>query len=326
MAWRLLVYLACAASLAGCLNTFEEPEHLQPHYIRIVNLDVSPARVLSQEIALNVTTTLDNRGGADSDPVRLYAKAYSEDRGFLIAENATEVGIVRANTTRAVPLHLTVPREGSVRIDVALFEADLGKERASVSARNLGSVEPEILDTGLRVMDVDFLVGEVTNGTPPRVRIQTDLYITNEGTSTSEDLQVQVKAREVQTSLVADVQWVGTGAIEPQTTAIRTVNLTVPDDYNYVFEIVTWRDQTIVARSEGAVQLAPTFVKRNDTEIVTTDTNVNDFVKPTPVTMAPTYEYGAPHVGAPTPSVPGPALAVVVLALAAVALALRRRS
>ena len=318
----LLALVALCSASAGCLNEFEEPE--KPHFVRIANIDVQPERVLSQDVLLNVSVTLDNRGGGASDPIRLEAKAYSEERGFLLVTNETDVGSVSGDTTREVPLGLRVPREGGVRIEVVLFEADLGKERASVTARNLGSLAPEVFDTGLRVSDVDFLVAETTNESgSTRARIETLLYVTNEGDSGSEDLQVQVKAREVQTGLVADVGWVGTGSVAPAATVIRSVNLTVPDGYNYVFEIVMWRGQTIVARSEGTVQLAPTFVKPTGTEIVTTDPKVDDFVSrgPTPGTAAPGFHGG----GTPAPAVPGPSALALLLALGAGALVLRRR-
>lgn len=325
----LFLVVACVA-LAGCMNTFEEPAPPpEPHYVRIVNVDVAPHRVLSQAVDLNVSTTLDNRGGGDSDELRLEAKAYSEERGFLLVENATRVGIVPGDTTREVALHLRVPREGGVRIEIVLFEAELGKERASVSARNLGSLEPEVLDTGLRVSGVDFLVLEVTNDSgSQRARIRTDLYVTNEGDAASEDLQVQVKAREVQTGLVADVGWVGTGTVNSGATTVRSLNLTVPDDYNYVFEILTWRGEVIVARSEGTVQLAPTFVKSNDTEIVTTDPRVGDFVPIRQPTAFPTHPGGSYADGSAvaTPRVPGPAFAAVLAAALAAALVLRRKA
>lgn len=331
MGWRILAATLPVALLAGCLNTFEEPaEPARPHFLRIVTLDVSPARVLSQDVVLNVSTTLDNRGGGESDPVRLLVKAYSEERGFLLTENESFVGIVAPDTSRVVPVHLSVPREGGVRIDVAVIEADLGTQRASVYARNLAGLEPEVLDTGLRVSGVDFLVQEITNDTGrARAQIQTDLYITNEGDAASEDLQVQVKARELQTSLVADVAWVGTGSIAPSETAIRSVNLTVPDEYNYVFEILTWRGQTVVARYEDYVRLAPTFTKPTNTELVTTNPNLGDFAPTTPTTGYPTWSGdmsgGGMSPTAPTPKVPGVEVALLALAVVGAALTLRRR-
>ena len=317
---RWTVALVLLAASAGCLNTFEEPE--APHDVRIVGIDVEPATVFAQDVLLLVTTALDNRGGGASGSIRLEVKAYSEERGFLLVENETTRDALPPDRSSEVELGLRVPREGGVRIEVLLYEDDLGSERASVTARNLGSLEPNILDTGLRISDVDFLVLGVANDTgTTRATIRADLYVTNEGQAASEDLRVQVKAREAQTGLVADIQWVTTSSVAPGATVIRSVNLTVPDDYNYVFEILTWRGDAVVARSEGTVQLAPTFVKPTDTEVVTTDPNVGDFARPgSPPTAYPTADGSYAE-----PAVPGPAPALVLAAVAALALVLRRR-
>lgn len=316
--------LALALASAGCLN-----EYTDPHFLQIVGLDLAPARVLSTDVVLNVTANLDNRGGGETGALRLEAKAYSEEKGFLLAENATEVGALEGDTSRAVSLQVKVPREGSVRVDVTVFEDEQGRQRASVTARNLHTLEPEVVDTGVRISDMDFLVQGVTgDGNATRATIQTDLYLTNEGRDVSENLRLQVKARELSTSLVADVQWLETGGITPGTTVIRSVNLTVPDAYNYVFEILTWRGDVIIARSEGNVQLAPTFQKPTDTEVVTTNPNVQDFLtRPTAPTSATYYEGGQFGGGAatPTPKVPGFTAGALAIAVLGAALVLARR-
>lgn len=333
---RALLVLLPALLAAGCLNDFPEPT--RPHHVQIGKLELSPEQVLSQDVVLNVTAILDNRGGGGSGQLRLVAKAFSENTGFLLADEEVAVGVLPGDTTRPVSLRLTVPREGSVRFDVTLLEDDLARQQSSISARNLQALEPEVLDTGLRISDVDFLVRGVTpgpgaNGTGnrsgQRATIQADLYVTNEGRGPSEDLRVQVKAREVSTRLVSDAAWATTGVIDAGTTVIRSANLTVPDGYNYVFEILTWRGDVIVARHEGVVQLAPTFERPKDQEVVAGDPNVLDFVTPT---TSPTF-FGGDRLGGsgpgptPAPEVPGfGAGALVVALLAATVLLARRRA
>ena len=328
-----LLVLLLPVALAGCLN-----EHEPAHHLRVLGVDVQPARVLSTDVDRNVTASLDNRGGGDAEDVRLVAKAYSEEKGFLLFENESLVGVIPGDTTRAVSMHVTVPREGNARIEVVVFEEDQGRMSASVTARNLQTLEPEVFDTGLRISDVDFRVQRVDgSGNGTRATIQTDLYLTNEGKDVSENLRLQVKARELSTRLVADVQWLDTGGVLAGTTVIRSVNLTVPDRYNYVFEILTWRSDVIIARSEDYVQLAPTFEKPKDSEVVTTGADVRDFL------AAPTYAMdGAlrgekshsggmyypptPSGATPQPRVPGFTAAALALAAGAALLLARRRS
>lgn len=317
--------LALSGALAGCLQEFEDP-----HHVRIVGVDLAPASVLSQDVVLNVTSTLDNRGGGASGELKLVAKAYSEESGFLVAENETRVGRLAGDTTMPVGTFLRVPRAGAIRIDVSIFEDEQGLQSASVSARNLGALDPQVLDTGLRVRDMDFLVRNVTTeGNLTRARIQADLYVTNEGDAASEDLRVQVKAREIQTRLVADVAWIETGSIPPGATVIRSADLTVADDYNYLIEVVTWRGDVVVARNEDTVQLAPTFVKPTDQELVTTNPNVNDFLqKGNQLTSPTSYEGDFAAGRSAEPAVPGPGAAAALLALVVAFLVVlaRRRS
>ena len=77
-----------------------------------------------------------------------------------------------------------------------------------------------------------------------------------------------VKVREMDAGLLADKVWTQTGEIKPETTVIRSVNLTMPDQYNYIVEVLIWNNDTIVKRGEGYIQLSPKVkVKdRNTTE------------------------------------------------------------
>ncbi len=313
-AW-LVVLLVPLVLGAGCLKSFDEPSR-----VNITTIDLSPERVLSSTVELNLTTYLDNAGGGTTGALRLLAKAYSQDTGFLIAHTEDNLTPLPGLTTRGVTQQLAVPREGSIRIDITLFEDGHALRVGSITARNLGVLKPDVFETGLKIGEMDFTVEEVVEGARgngTRVRIEAGLYFTNEATTPSEDLRVQVKARETPTQLVADTQWLTTGTISPGTTIIRTTNLTVPDGYNYIVEILTWRGDVIVDRAEGRVQLAPTFVVPKDQEFVVTNPNVNDFIRPpTSPTATPGYpQYGAPDSATGVPSI------TLVASLVAVAIA-----
>ena len=74
------------------------------------------------------------------------------------------------------------------------------------------------------------------------------------------------------------------------------------------------------------VQLAPTFTKPTNQELVTTDPNVNDFLRGGQFDSSPGAQEGRMSGSAPEPTVPGPGLAAVLLAIAvASVLALARR-
>jgi len=101
---------------------------------------------------------------------------------------------------------------------------------------------------------MDFRVKKVEGG---KVLVESDIYLTNEGRETSKDFRMLVKVREMDAGLLADKIWTRTGEIKPEATIIQTVNLTMPDQYNYVVEVLIWNNDTIVERGEGYIQLSP---------------------------------------------------------------------
>jgi PGF-CTERM protein len=78
--------------------------------------------------------------------------------------------------------------------------------------------------------------------------------------------------------LVADKEWTSSGEIEPEETAIRSVNLTVPNGYNYVVEISVWDGNTIVNTDEDYVQLNPERVINRDQLVQNKNINTADFL------------------------------------------------
>jgi hypothetical protein len=89
------------------------------------------------------------------------------------------------------------------------------------------------------------------------------------------------KVREMDSGLIADKVWTQTGEIKPETTTIRSVNLTMPDQYNYVVEIIIWNNDTIIKSGEDYIQLSPNKkVEKSTTE--TRKIQTSDFISNPP--------------------------------------------
>jgi PGF-CTERM protein len=107
-------------------------------------------------------------------------------------------------------------------------------------------------------------------------------------------------------------------SIQPDATRVSSVSLSVPDQYNYVVEVLVWKNDTIVKRGEGYVRLRPGMMVKNDTQFVTRQIETSKFVgesgysypMPVPTTKSPGF--GAP-------------LALVALGSLAVLVHLRRQ-
>ena len=265
----LCTILIISLMTCGCLQDFEESQ------LTIAETDISPERVTSTDVLLNVTTYVENRGDGESGDAKLILKAFDSASGLLVGVTTTSAGSIDKDKTLPVSQLISVEREGGYRIDVVLFEDDKRLRRQSLQISGIGDLTPNIHDIGIKVQEMDFLVENVTDS---RVVIGVDLYLTNEGDSTSEDLSMLVKAREVDAGLLADKIWITTGSIKKETTIIRSCDIAVPDGYNYIVEALIWKNDTIVERGEGVVQLNPTRTIPKDEEIISDKIRVDDFM------------------------------------------------
>ncbi len=279
----LCTILIISLVTCGCLRDFEESR------LGIAEIDISPERVTSTDVLLNVTTYVENRGDGGSGDAKLILKAFDSTSGLLVGETTTSAGSIDEDKTMPVLQQISVEREGGYRIDVVLFEDDKRLRQRSMQIYDIGSLTPNIHDIGIKIQEMDFLVENVTDS---RVVIGVDLYLTNEGDSTSEDLSMLVKAREVDAGLLADKIWITTGSIKKETTIIRSCDIAVPDGYNYIVEALIWKNDTIVERGEGVVQLNPKRTIPKDEEIVSDKIRVDDFIP-----EAEAREYGESPAG-----------------------------
>jgi hypothetical protein len=271
-----------ALMTGGCLQDFEESR------LRVNDIDISAERITSTNVLLNVTTYVENNGNGESGEVKLILKAFDSMSGLLVDETATSAGHINKDKTIPVAQLINVERDGGYRIDIVLFEDDERLRQRSVKISGIGDLIPNINDIGIRIQEMDFLVENVTDS---RVTISVDIYLTNEGGCTSEDLPMLVKAREVDAGLLADKVWITTGKIEKEKTIINSCDIAVPDGYNYIVEALIWRNDTIVERGEGVVQLNPKRTIPADEEIISDEIHAEDFM-PTPAPTPAEMEYG----------------------------------
>jgi hypothetical protein len=135
---------------------------------------------------------------------------------------------------------------------------------------------------------MDVKVKKVEDG---KVLVESDIYITNEGRETSSDFLMLVKVREMDAGLLADKVWTQTDEIKPEATVIRSVNLTMPDQYNYIVEVLIWNNDTIVRRGEGYIQLNPAVEVKDQTETESKKIQTSEFEYVDENEMVPEEEY-----------------------------------
>ena len=322
MAWNkstiiqifILTSILLAFTLSsGCLRSFEEESRL-----RITNMDISAKEVKSAFVDIDVTTYVENYYGDSSKNTSLLLKAFSTRTGLLEVQTQDDLGIINKGDTVTITQSLKLQKEGGYRIVAVLFEEDKRKNTGEITIYSLENLPADVQDIGIEVAGMDFLVREVDGGS---VVIQTDLYLTNEGTATSGDYQMLIKAREMDARLLADKEWMQTGSIKPETTVIRSLNLTVPNNYNYVVEVLIWNNDTIVKRGEDYVQLKPQMTIDAGTKVETKHIETSDFIVPEEA-MKDSVWYGDER---PVEEEPGFEILMGIFAILSVVLLQRRR-
>ena len=272
----LLLSLVAVVALSGCLSSSEK------NPLMVKNMEIVQGQIKTSTIELKVTTYIENTGDGSasktSKNTSLQLKATSTDKDFLVNQTTTFVGKIAPGKTVNVTQTLVLPKKGGYKLEALLFEEGKEVDTGSRTVYNLESLPADSKVIGLRIDGIDFLVRKAAEG---RVVIQSDIYVTNFGARTSQDYQLMIKATDIDSKLVADKQWSNTGLIAPDATAIRSVNLTVPDRYNYVVDVLIWSNSTIVGQGQDYVQLNATTMLSDKERLASRGTNTGIFVTET---------------------------------------------
>lgn len=267
----LLIVLVSATS-SGCLRDFDEQES---SHLGIRDVELSADSVKSTYAWLNVTTYVENMGADSDSNATVVLKVFNKNTGLLEKKQEARIGPIEQWETKAVSQSISLLKSEDYRISTTIMDdGQLSYER-KMTLTGLDTLQNDMHDTGIQIETIDFLVRETSS---KGVVIQNDIYLKNEGLETSRDYKILIKAREMDARLVADKEWISSGEIKPEETAIRSVNLTVPAGYNYVVEISVWDGNTIVNTDEDYMQLNPEEVIDKDQLVQNKDINTADFL------------------------------------------------
>ncbi len=314
--------------IKGDVLTTEMP-YIPPSSLSIRDVDVKPVEVTSAEVIANVTAYIDHNGGKMQNASMLI-RAISSGTGLLETQVSTPIPQVEPDTpkTIAVSANLKVERNGGYNLNILLFDNGSITDSGSVSISGLDALTPELKQSGVVLSNIDFTVSNVS---ADRVSIKSDIYLENKGADASENLNVIVKAREAASNLLADKTGTETGIIASEATAVKSVQLVVPDGYNYMVVVELWRRDTLINSWEKPVLLAPTKTVPQGSTEKNINIEVSKFQRegvsgmpsgagyPYPM-VTPTYA-PAPY---PVPKTPGFEIFAAVSALL-IAFVLRRR-
>ncbi|WP_321419809.1 PGF-CTERM sorting domain-containing protein [uncultured Methanomethylovorans sp.] len=308
--------LALAIFASGCIKNFEEESN-----IIITDTELSADKVTSSFVDINVTTYILHTSGVQKNDTSLELKVFDSNTDFLKSRKVIDIGHIKEGEKSSVSQSIRLPREGTYRVEFMLSDGNKTKSTAEIYLSGLERLKTDVQEIGIGIDSMDFLVRKVVGN---NVVIETDVYLTNSGSLATEDYKMLVKAREMDARLIADKVWTTTGLIGPEETVVRSVNLTVPDNYNYVVEVLIWKDNVLVKRGEDYVQLNPQKVIDKNKTVESKDIVTSDFIVETPTMPGEMPAYNeTPYEGTQTPGF-GSGLAII--SLIAAFFIFRRRS
>ncbi|MFA0821747.1 MAG: PGF-CTERM sorting domain-containing protein [Methanomethylovorans sp.] len=313
--YLIVIFLLTLVSLSsGCIKNFEKESN-----IIITDTELSADKVTSSFVDINVTTYILHTSGVQKNDTSLQLKVFDSNTDFLKSRKVIEVGPIKEGETSSVSQSIRLPREGTYRVEFVLSDGNKTKSTAEIYLSGLERLKTDVQEIGIGIDSIDFLVRKVVGN---NVVIESDVYLTNSGSNVSQDYKMLVKAREMDARLIADKVWTTTGLIGPEETVVRSVNLTVPDNYNYVVEVLVWKDNVLVKRGEDYVQLNPQKVIDKNKTVESKDIVTSDFVVEETPTEAPSGEtpYEEPEMGTP-----GFGSGLAIISLIAAFIIFRRR-
>jgi len=292
--------------------------------LRIQEIVIADGRVGGETVELATDARLAHRRGV-SENVTVEFRAVGLDSGLVTASRTVDVGQVSGDREVSVAESLTVERGGGYRVEVIVFRDGERTAAGAKEVRGTGGLTPAYADVpvefhrfaGEELPVIEYSVADADGN---RSTLSVSTYLTNAGETPAEDMRLVVKARQVESGIVADERTVEIGGIEPGRTATPETTLTVPSQYNYYLDAVLWKDGVIVDTARAGASLDPTErVPANTTEREV-GLQVGDFEQ----------QDGGEPAGtrpSPTPGSQGPGFGVVaaVLALAGGALIARTR-
>ncbi|MGB3944874.1 MAG: hypothetical protein WBK88_08800 [Methanothrix sp.] len=261
-----ILIVATTVFTGGCLKESR---------VAVTGINVGAEKVGVAEVTLNVTTDVENVYGVSSGITRVVLKVYDTETGLVVVEDAANSGGLGIRGAGSVLQTIVLPRKGSYRLESTAYENNKRKGRGEITVYNLERLTPENLEPGLLITDIDFLVKSLDSGWAV---IQTDIYFTNERSVDNGPFFIEVKAKEMDAHLLADKQHTQIGSIRAEKTIVTSLNLTVPDQYNYVFEVLVWKGDAIVKRGEGLVSLRPGTTVDADEKFITRQIETSKFI------------------------------------------------
>jgi len=331
MAVLLVAMLATPFVMPGVLEPVEDGEDIRPSVIGLQEEDAA-IRVLSVPggtANLQIDTRLSHRGGP-AENVTLEVRAIDSESGLLADRVDTSIGTISGDRSVSVLTNLSVEREGGYRIETIVYENGERVARGTKSISGVQALTPDYAQSAVEfehfensAVDIPAIAVDPTETVNNRTRLSVSAALTNTGDTAAGDVTLRLRARQVESNVIAADARQRVGSIRPGRTVWQNATMTVPSEYNYYVDAFLLKDGVVVDTALGVANLDPTrVVEANETrEAVEFDTG--DFTGPE-TDIEQEYERTEAETTV-SGSGPGFGVGLPVVALLAIALLSARR-
>jgi hypothetical protein len=182
----------------------------------------------------------------------LTVSVYDRETKLLLQRHVLQIPERGAEGT--AELNTTLPFDKSRDYNIAF---KLEKDRRFIdyremSLRGLDTLHPPEKELKMSLKDVDFQILNVTEG---RVVVKARFYV--ETLEDYDDTVFHIKAVQFESGVLADEKWLNV-AVKSGKTLLAEVNLTLPENYNYLVKIEVWRNQSLLKTWSKGLNLSPT--------------------------------------------------------------------
>lgn len=253
----------------------EQKPYQPPSYITIREVDVKPLDITDSFVDINITAYI-NHAGEKTNNASMIVRAINRDAGLLVSQGSTPIPETEFDKTILIYQNLRIDRDKNYELRIFLFDNGSVQDSGTINVQGLSILTPKSKDNKIVMSNIDFIVGGVDAS---RVSINPDIYLENTGPEISKNLKLMVKAREADSNLLADKTTSETGEIKSEATIIKTVQLKVPDKYNYMVIVELWNDDILTNSWERPVLLAPTKTLPKESQEKRVNIEVSKFVR-----------------------------------------------
>ncbi|SDR35461.1 DUF7490 domain-containing protein [Natronobacterium texcoconense] len=264
----VVVALALATlALSGAVADPAEPDtaaELDGH-ASLLEVTIAADEVSGETVALEVDSHLQHHGGPVSN-VTIVHRATDTETGLVEETTDHEVGTLDGEVETTATATVDVPRDGSYEVETFVYVDGTRTESTSHRVSGVDALTPAYADSSVEfhrfgdggvLADVPAIEYSVADASDGGATLEVTSYLTNEGDERATDLEVELKARQAGSNVVADASTVSVPAVQPGETVTPAAELEVSDEYEYYLDAVLWLDGTIVETDRALADLRP---------------------------------------------------------------------